>query len=84
MIGVMLTSTGADGHIVMITPGGLIEIDNEVSEWGKTFVRSDRDIDEVPRILECGNDARENEAPLCRNIDYNGATKRLKWFQYLK
>jgi len=84
IIGVMLTSSGADGHIVMITPGGLVKIDRKVKDWGESFTRADRNIDEIPRVLECGNNARENQAPLCRNVDYKGATQRLKWFQYLK
>jgi hypothetical protein len=43
-----------------------------------------RGVDKVPRILECGGEDRENEAPLCRNIDRRGAQERLKWFRYLK
>jgi len=87
VIGVMLNSTGASGHIVMITPGGLINIETKsedefIPDWGFSF--TNREIFNIPRILECGNDAREFEAPFCRNIDFKGATQRLKWFNYLK
>jgi len=84
VIGVMLNRKGDGGHIMMITPGGVITIDNDVAKWGSSFVRVDRDITKVPRVLECGDDARESEAPLCRNVDYTGAINRLKWFEYLK
>jgi hypothetical protein len=70
---------------MMITPGGLVDIEpkkkeNIVQKWGESF--TSRDILTVPRVLECGKDSRDNEAPLCKNVDYNGSVLRLKWFQY--
>ena len=87
VIGVMLSSSGSSGHVMMITPGGLVDITKEGDEapepeWGNSFTK--RQIFEVPRVLECGSGARENEAPLCRNVDHKGATNRLKWFEYKK
>lgn len=82
VIGVMLNSSGTQGHTVMITPGGLISIASNEETWGDSFVSEG--ITKVPRILECGGDKRENEAPLCRNVDRKGALNRLKWFKYIK
>jgi hypothetical protein len=88
IVGVMQTTSGG-GHVMMITPGGLINIKKdkkkeELSEerFGKSF--TDNSVHQVPRILECGLGVRENEAPLCRNVDWKGATQRLKWFKYKK
>ncbi|MEM0941953.1 MAG: hypothetical protein AAGI25_19505 [Bacteroidota bacterium] len=85
VFGAMLNSNGSSGHVMMITPGGLINIGKEEGEdpeekWGLSF--TDQSIDKVPRVLECGTGARENEAPLCRNVDRRGAQQRLKWFEY--
>jgi hypothetical protein len=82
IIGVMLNSRGTQGHVMMITPGGLIKINDKEQAWGKSFVS--RGINKVPRVLECGGKARENEAPLCRNVDRRGAQERLKWYKYKK
>ena len=82
IVGTYLSSSGLSGHVMMITPGGLIDIYETTNEWGSSFLSYNRNIKKVPRVLECGTGARENEAPLCRNVDYSGATKRLKWFVY--
>ncbi len=82
IVGAMLNSTGSSGHVMMITPGGLVSITNETEKWGKTFDRKGRELKKLPRVLECGTGARENEAPLCRNVDFTGATTRVKWFEY--
>ena len=82
VVGAMLSSGGASGHVMLITPGGLVGITKETSKWGWTFDKKGRGIKKLPRVLECGTGARENEAPLCRNVDYNGAISRIKWFQY--
>ncbi len=82
VIGAMLSSSGASGHVMMITPGGLVNIDDKTNKWGDSYVRKDRNILKVPRVLECGTGARNNGAPLCRNVDYIGATKRLIWYEY--
>lgn len=82
IVGVMLTSSGTQGHIVMITPGGLHEIESVTETYGASFTT--HDINKVPRILECGGEVRENEAPLCRNIDRKGSQERLKWYRFLK
>jgi hypothetical protein len=71
----------------MITPGGLVDISKKENDspekvWGKTF--TSEGITKVPRILECGQGKRENAAPLCRNVDRQGAQTRLKWFKYIK
>jgi len=79
----MLDASSTSGHIVMITPGGLVTIDETFLKWGSSFTRVDRNIWKTPRILECGPNSRKNEAALCTNIDYNGAN-RLKWFEYIK
>ncbi len=84
VIGTMLSSDGSFGHVIMITPGGLINVkkSNEEYEgkWGSTFFKLG--IDKVPRVLECGTGAREYEAPICRNVDRAGVELRLKWFIY--
>lgn len=84
VIGTMLSASGASGHVMMITPGGLVDISKEgekaEQQWGLSF--TDHKINKVPRVLECGTNARENEAPLCRNVDRRGAQQRLKWFEY--
>lgn len=84
IVGTMLSSSGTSGHVMMITPGGLMNVrkENDIYEmkWGKSFIS--RNIFKVPRVLECGSGSRDNEAPLCRNVDYKGATKRLKWFEF--
>jgi hypothetical protein len=90
VVGVMLNRDGTQGHVMMITPGGMVNIKkNEKKQeqpeyqYGKSF--TDKGISEVLRVLECGGaGVRENEAPLCRNVDYRGATERLKWFKYKK
>ncbi|HHU87484.1 MAG TPA: fibronectin type III domain-containing protein [Peptococcaceae bacterium] len=82
IIGVMLNSSGTVGHVMMITPGGLIEINEQEQAWGRSFVS--QGINNVPRVLECGDTDRENEAPLCRNVDRRGAQERLKWYKYTK
>ena len=82
IVGVMLNSGGTQGHVMMITPGGLLSISKETDAWGESFVN--KEINKVPRVLECGGEDRENAAPLCRNVDRRGATERLKWFEYLK
>ena len=84
VIGAMLSSGGSSGHIMMITPGGLVDIDENTYKWGKSFTLDGREVFQVPKVLECGTGARDNEAPLCRNVDYIGATERLKWFEYKK
>jgi hypothetical protein len=82
IVGVMLNSRGNEGHIVMITPGGLIEIDVDTELWGKSFI--DRGIEKVPRVLECGGNERATKAPLCTRVDRKGAQERVRWFKYLK
>ena len=82
IVGVMFNSDGSRGHVMMITPGGLIEIDRDEQAWGYTFF--DQEINKVPRVLECGDTDRENDAPLCRNVDRKGAQQRLKWYKYTK
>jgi hypothetical protein len=87
IIGVMLCNDNVSGHVVMITPGGLVDIsrkEDEIPEtrWGDSYTT--QGINKVPRILECGKGVRENEAPLCRNIDRKGAQNRIKWFKYVK
>lgn len=82
VIGAYVSGSGESGHVMMITPGGLVEIDVDSPKWGESFARKSRNILSVPRVLECGTGARSNEAPLCRNIDYNGAINRLKWYEY--
>jgi len=82
VIGAYISSDGSSGHVMMITPGGLVDINKNVPKWGESFSREDRGINKVPRVLECGSNSRDNEAPLCKNVDYNGAINRLKWFQY--
>ncbi|NJO92152.1 MAG: hypothetical protein HC831_26675 [Chloroflexia bacterium] len=82
IIGTMLNSSGTQGHVMMMTPGGLVEITRDEQAWGYTFF--DDDIKKVPRVLECGDTDRENEAPLCRNVDRKGAQQRLKWYKYKK
>ncbi len=82
IIGTYLNKEGTSGHVMMVTPGGVLTIDETVSKWGASFSKEGRDITKVPRVLECGTGARESNAPLCRNIDYNGARIRLKWFEY--
>nr|HQH40167.1 hypothetical protein [Bacteroidales bacterium] len=82
IIGVMLNSNGTVGHIMIITPGGLKKINEHEQTWGYSFVS--RGIEKVPRVLECGHTDRENEAPLCRNVDRRGALERLKWYKYTK
>ncbi|WOK06888.1 hypothetical protein RT717_27855 [Imperialibacter roseus] len=82
IVGTLLSSDGSSGHVMMITPGGLIDISESTQKWGESFARKSRNVLKVPRVLECGTGARNNEAPLCRNVDYVGATKRLKWYEY--
>jgi hypothetical protein len=82
IIGVMLNDSGTEGHVMMITPGGLITIDENELDWGGTYTT--RGIKKVLRVLECGDKDRDNEAPLCRNVDRKGAQERLKWFKYNK
>lgn len=82
IIGAMMNSSGTQGHVMMMTPGGLVEITRDEQAWGYTFF--DNDIKKVPRVLECGDTDRENEAPLCRNVDRKGAQQRLKWYKYKK
>jgi hypothetical protein len=48
IIGVMLNSAGDQGHVMMMTPGGLIEINEQVLSWGSSFDR--RGISKVPRV----------------------------------
>jgi hypothetical protein len=82
ILGVMLCSDDITGHIVMITPGGLIGINQTTEKWGRSY--TSEGINKVPRILECGKGWRENEAPLCGNVDRKGAQERMKWFKYIK
>jgi hypothetical protein len=83
VVGVMLNRDGTQGHVMMITPGGMVEISANTAEYGKYYMSNG--VRKVPRVLECGGKGiRENEAPLCRNVDYKGATERLKWFKYKK
>ena len=82
IIGTYVSSKNTDGHVMMITPGGLVDVLETTSKYGSSYLSYNRNIKKVPRVLECGSGARENEAPLCRNVDYNGATIRLKWFMY--
>lgn len=70
------------GHVVMITPGGLIDIDEYTLKFGSGFVING--IDKVPRILECGDLNRNNEAPICTQMDITGVQNRLTWFRYIK
>ena len=83
IIGVMLDRKGISGHVVMITPGGLVEINEKTQRWGDSYTT--QGITKVPRVLECGGEGlRENEAPLCLNVDRKGAQERMKWFKYIK
>lgn len=84
VIGTMLSASGASGHVMIITPGDLVNIRKEGEKAEQQFGLSftDHKINKVPRVLECGANARENEAPLCRNVDRRGAQQRLKWFEY--
>jgi hypothetical protein len=82
VIGVMLCSDNVSGHIVMITPGGLVNISTTTEKWGDSYIKGG--ITKVPRVLECGQGVRENEAPLCKNVDRKGAQNRMKWFKYIK
>jgi hypothetical protein len=87
VVGVMLNRDGTQGHVMMITPGGMVDIsrlpeDPQEEKWGATFTSVG--ITKLPRVLECGEGNRENEAPLCRNVDRKGALNRLKWFKYIK
>ena len=84
IVGVMLTSSGASGHVMMITKGGCITITKKTENWGESYTREDRGITLVPSVLECGQGERKTEAPLCLNVDYTGATERLKWYKYKK
>ncbi len=83
VIGVMLNSRGDEGHTVMITPGGLIKIDEKTTEEFPLSFLS-RGIKDVLRVLECGGTLRETKGPLYLRVDGKGATKRMKWFKYLK
>ena len=82
VVGVYISRDGSSGHVMMITPGGMVDVGDKTKKWGDSFARRDRNILKVPRVLECGTGARNNEAPLCRNVDYNGAINRLKWYEY--
>ena len=90
IIGTMMGS-GDVGHIVMITPGGLVRIDSKKYddrtdiEKGFTSGAGDREIiTKLPRVLECGSTHRETEAPLSLRISYTAATTKLKWYKYIK
>lgn len=83
VIGVMLNSSYDEGHIVMITPGGLIEIEKNASDLFPASYLS-RKIEKVLRVLECGGEERKIQAPLYLRVDGKGATKRMKWFKYTK
>ena len=80
LVGVMLSSKGEWGHMMMIMPGGLVKIDEKTQEWGESFIRTH--IDKLPRVLECGGQNRNAQAPLCTRVDRKGAQERLKWFRY--
>jgi len=82
IIGVMLNASCTIGHVMMITPGGLVTVDENELDWGYTF--TSRGIKKLPKVLECGDKDREYKAPLCRNVDRKGAQERLKWFMYKK
>ena len=82
LVGVMLNSSGSSGHIMMVMPGGLIEISRDEPMYGEYFF--DKGIKKLPRVLECGNQNRDTKAPLCRQVDRRGAQERLKWFKYTK
>lgn len=71
-----------------ITPGKMAAMKNiegyykyEV-KYAKSFYINGRDISSVPIVIECGQNIRTYNVPLYTNVDYNGATKRLKWYKY--
>ncbi len=83
IIGAMLNSSGTQGHVMMITPGGLVTINEQKTlGYGDSFIT--REINKVPRVVECGGKTRDFKAPLCTNVDFKGATQRLKWYKYKK
>jgi hypothetical protein len=43
-----------------------------------------RGITSVPRILECGVNVKSSNAPIYANMDFTGATTKVKWFRYIK
>ncbi len=90
IIGAMLNSNSTVGHVMMITPGEMADvwylddenIINYVSQYGKGYY--DSGIKNVPIVVECGQDVRKWDAPLCTNVDRKGAVERLKWYRYKK
>jgi hypothetical protein len=88
IIGAMMNRSFTVGHVMMITPGKMAATKNiegyykyEV-KYAKSFYINGRDISSVPIVIECGQNIRIYNAPLYTNVDYNGATKRLKWYKY--
>jgi hypothetical protein len=48
-----------------------------------------KNVESVPRILECGANVKSDRAPLYANMDYKGVTNinvpdNLRWFRYIK
>ncbi|MGE0089782.1 MAG: fibronectin type III domain-containing protein [Bacteroidales bacterium] len=84
IVGAYKDKNGDGAHTVMITPGGLIDIDTDTEKWGENFTRIGREINKVPRILECGGSEREIMAPICLRMDYTGVTERMTWYKYIK
>ncbi len=84
-------------HVFMVVPGGLCEVvDNtplaidyqsnpditKGDKWGYAF--ASRNINYVPRILECGVNIKSAEAPLYGNMcfDKNAMTIQIRWYKY--
>jgi hypothetical protein len=77
------------GHVFMVVPGGLYEVVNNTSrentrdnvnntdvllgdKWGGSFAR--RNIEYVPRVMDCGANVKFADGPLYGAMDYNSAT----------
>jgi hypothetical protein len=72
------------------------ELDNEykddpiIEEGDKYgFCFALKDIEYVPRILECGANVKSHSSPIYANMDYKGVTNvkvanNLRWFRYIK
>lgn len=87
IVGAMMNSRNTTGHIIIIAPGEMADVrtgnNTYLSTYGKTYVFPiNRNVAKVPLVIECGQGKRESNAPLCTNVDYRGATERLKWYRY--
>jgi hypothetical protein len=86
IIGAMMNRSFTVGHVMMITPGEMAQtcLDRELDDYSGRFGKGfyDRGISKVPIIIECGEDIRSWNAPLCTNVDFIGATERLSWYRY--